>query len=160
MRIVPLDRLLLDFAIEGERDTMAARVVVTDEQRNALLNEHAHALLSRGLVVMAAGLILWWPGRAEGWVFVHREARPREIVYGCHAVRRWLDRIQEEDPLKYRRIEIAVRRDAPWRETFTGMLGFKLEGILEAFDTEGRDACVYRRLAAEMRQIPALRRAA
>jgi hypothetical protein len=160
MRIVPLDRLLLDFAIEGERDMLAARLFVTDQQRQLLLNEHAHGLLSRGIVAMAAGLIEWWPGRAEGWVFVHREARPREILYGCQAVKQWLDRIQKEDPLKYRRLEIAVRRDAPYRETFTRMLGFRLEGVLEAFDPAGRDCCVYRRLASEMPPAAALRRAA
>src|SRR5262249_32318547 len=42
------------------------------------VNRWACALLERGLG--AAGLVPMWAGRAEAWILVDAEARPRELV--------------------------------------------------------------------------------
>lgn len=147
MRLVSCDLALLNFAIDGERDPVLAALFPTPAARATLLNRHAHCLLARGLVVMAAGLIEWWPGRAEGWVFSHRDARPRELVAGVRLIRDWLDVVQAGEPERYRRLEIYVRGGAAYRDSFAQALGFEFEAMLRSYDREGRDYCVYSRIA-------------
>lgn len=147
MKLVELTPELLAFAIAGERDAMTRLVA----QRGGFLRVaftpgwRGHALLEGGVVMVAAGIVLHWAGRAEAWLFAHREARRRHLVTATRAAARLLARWQRHPD--YRRIEMHVRMDAPWRRTFCRHLGMRLEGVLEAWDPLGRDYGVYARIA-------------
>lgn len=147
IRLVELDELLLREAIGLERDTMIAALC---EGRafaaRALIPGLAVAAIEGGEVLGAGGLIPHWPGRAEAWLLVSRAASRRQVVAGMRLARQWLDR-RQQFPL-FRRLEIYIRTEAPWRQSFAAALGFRREANLEAWGPDGEAFTLYSRIRA------------
>ncbi len=148
IRLVELDELLLREAVALERDPMIAALCAGREfASRSLIPGLAMGALQNGEVLGAGGLVPHWPGRAEAWLLVSREASRRQIVGGLRLARQWLDRCQAL-PM-FRRIEIYVRTAAPWRASFAAALGFNREADLEAWGPNGEAFTLYSRIAAE-----------
>lgn len=143
MRIVPLDSHLLSRLVEEERDPLtaeiASRAYFRDRAMWASSHGLAYAMIDGAEVPVGGGLMPHPPGRggAEAWWLVSRGARRRHLARAAASCREFLDR-RQRDP-SYRRIEMFVRRGEGWSQTFPRLMGFRLEGIHEAWDAGGRD---------------------
>ncbi len=126
-----------DPAFAHQSDEMLARVCIPGL---------AFATLDGGTLIAALGIIPVWPGRALGWMFPTPIADKRQLTFTTRLARGHFDRWQR-DPA-FRRIEIMIRDDRPWRESFANALGMtECFGPMRAFDTAGRDYWMYARVA-------------
>lgn len=143
-RIVPLCPELHRFAVIEERNPLLAERSegAAAEQRHC--NQWGYALLGRGHVLACGGLVPLWAGRAEAWLMVSHEATARDLVPALRHARQVLDK-RQRDPF-FRRIEINVRWDAPWRASFAAALGFRLEAIMTGWGPDGADYALYARV--------------
>ena len=103
------------------------------------------ALIGRGRVLVAGGLIRYWPGRAEAWMLRSPFATPRDLVQATRHMCGVMDALQLQP--EWRRIEVNVLAAAPWREAFAKALGCTSEGLMPAWDPSGRDFVRYGRVA-------------
>lgn len=145
MKLVPLDRLSLQAAIQSERDPVTAEFAARDAYAHQVMTGPAFAAMDGDQLVAAGGLITHWCGRAEAWSLVSKHARPRQVVGAIRLARAVLDEHQKD--LLYRRIEMFVRYDCDWAHDFARALGFIQEGLLEAWDPLGRDMWLFARVA-------------
>lgn len=140
-RIVPMDRHLLGRLVESERDPLTAEMSSGTHYADRVMVAASHglafAMLDGGEVPVGGGLMMLWPGRAEGWWLVSREARPRHLALAARASARLLDR-RQRDPA-FRRIECFVRSGERWSTRFAEAMGFRQEGFHRAWDPAGRD---------------------
>lgn len=89
--------------------------------------------------IACAGLMDIWPGRAMAWSYLAESAGPHLIAV-TRAVRTFLD-------LKApRRTELYVDAGFEPGYRWAELLGFKREGYLEAFESDGRDQVLYARI--------------
>jgi len=148
-RLVPLTRPILDIAVELERDPLTSEMATGEPFADrALHGGPSWACLCDGDLIGAGGLICHWPGRAEAWLLVSRNARPREIAAGLALARDTIDK-RQRDPT-FRRIEAFVRDDALWRVAFMEALGFHHEaGPLIAWGPDATDFHLYVRFREE-----------
>ncbi|HEV2186382.1 MAG TPA: hypothetical protein VGR70_04200 [Stellaceae bacterium] len=143
--IVPLHPELHRLAVLEERDALLAERSEGPAAEARHCNRWGYALLGRGHVLAAGGLVPLWAGRAEAWLLVSRYASPRDLVPALRHARDVLDK-RQRDPF-FRRIEINVRWEAPWRESFVSALGFELEAIMDSWGPDGADYGLYARIA-------------
>ena len=93
-------------------------------------------------IVVCAGVIPIWDGRAAGWAWLADAAR-LHLVSITRAVTRFLD-VQP-----YRRVEISVDREFAEAHRWARMLGFDLEaGRMRAYRPDGGDCSLYARVRA------------
>lgn len=145
--IVPLTETLFRMAVLEERDAAAARSAGRPGWASVSVNEFAFALVGRGHVLAAAGLVPVWHGLACAWMLVSRDATARDLVPALREARAVLDARQREPA--FRRIEFHVCADMPWHESFAAALGMtERAGPLTAWDELGRDFYLYGRVAA------------
>ena len=153
-RFVDLTPELLDYALRDMRDQQLLWTSeigrITEIFRHlAVSHKPSSALIGRGQVLACAGLVPHWPGRAEAWMLVTRAARKRDLV---QAVRRCQVALNAAQCLpEFRRIEMYVRASEPWACRFAHSLGFLAEGVLRAWDPEGRDMILFSRISQEAR---------
>ncbi len=144
IRTVQLTPELLRLALETERDPDMARHSENVEYLARQQESFAH--LDGGLLVGASGVVLLHFGRAAGWMLVTRMAERRHLAAMTRFARMKFDGYQK-DPA-YRRIEIDIRADRPWRESFAARLGMtEALGPARARDPDGRDYWLYARIA-------------
>lgn len=142
IRTVRLTPELLRLAIETERDGTLSTVNVEYLVRQP----ESYAHLDGGLLVGASGVTLLHHGRALGWMLVTRLAGRRHLAAMTRFGAAVFDRLQR-DPA-WRRIEIDVRADRPWRESFAARLGMtEALGPARARDPQGNDYWLYARVA-------------
>jgi len=149
-RLVALTPELLDWALaEVPRASGLMRVLGTDggALRMALDPPNiARALIGRGRVLAVGGIIRHWPGRGEAWLLKSVAATRRDLVLTCRAMQGILAEVQREP--EWRRIEMQVLASEPWRQSFAATLGFTAEGLMRAWDPDGRDFWLYARVVA------------
>jgi hypothetical protein len=93
-------------------------------------------------VIVCAGIVPIWDGRAAGWAWLSASAR-RHMV----AITRGFLRFLDVQP--YRRVEISVDREFAEAHRWARMLGFKLEaGRMRAYRPDGGDCSLYARVRA------------
>lgn len=143
--IVPLTPELLKFVLLAERDPLLAEMCSGEHFAARALNRWGYALLGRGLVLAAGGLIPMWAGRVEAWLLVHREASPRDLVPALRHADAVMT-LRQRDPF-FRRIEAYVRCGEPYTDAFVRVLGMKIEGRMAAWDPKGRDYFLCARVA-------------
>lgn len=144
-RIVPLYPELHRFAVLEERDPLLAERNEGEAAELRHCNQWGYALIGRGRVLAAGGLVPLWAGRAEAWLMVSRFATPRDLVPALRHAKSVMDK-RQRDPF-FARIEIHVRWDAPWRESFAAALGFTLEAHLRCWGPGQTDFGLYSRIA-------------
>lgn len=145
VEIVPLSRPLLELAIARERDDATRKLSNLANMGAALLREgHAFAMFAGNLFCGAGGVVPCWHGRAEAWLLVSREARPRHVALATRLARAWFDGLQN-DPA-FARLEIYVRAAASYRDGFARALGMTRDGTLQAWGPDGSDYCLYSRV--------------
>jgi len=110
-----------------------------------LRQEIAVAAIDGGFVIGAGGLVIHWPGRAEGWWLMTSFANRRHLARCTHYSRRQLDRLIT-NPV-YRRVEMIVKASHPWRETFAEALGFEREARMTSWCPDGLDWDLYARIS-------------
>ena len=146
MRLVKLDALLLEIAIEAERDPVTAARAADEHYKTQALTPpaSAYAVLDRDVLVAAGGFLIHWKGRAEAWSLISRHARPRQLVKAVRMARIVIDECQRDGA--FRRVEMLVRAECPWALSFAQALGFAAEGRLHAWDPLGRDMLLFARI--------------
>ena len=113
----------------------------------ALVPGRSFAVLEGGTLACALGIFPVHFGRWHGWLIKTPMATRRHMAYASRQARLHFDRWQREDP-SCRRIEIQIRADQPWRESFAKALGMtEALGPMRAWDIEGRDYWLYARIA-------------
>lgn len=144
--ILPLTRDLLDLAVADMRDSRMQALAGCEAFAALALapGGFARALVGPGAVLAAAGVIPHWAGRGEAWMIVTRAARARDIVFAIRAARAGLGALQKSD--LWRRIEIYIRADAPWRLSFAEALEFRMDATLRAWGPDGGDFCLFSRI--------------
>jgi hypothetical protein len=144
-KITPLTRALLNLAVRECRDPLLAEMSSGEYFPMRALNAWAYALIGRGRVLAAAGLIPMWSGRAEAWLIVGREASPRDLVPALRQAGIMMDHRQRL-PF-FRRIEAYVRCEEAYAPAFIAALGMEIEGVMRAWDPLGRDYYLCARVA-------------
>jgi hypothetical protein len=95
-----------------------------------------------GLIVGSAGLIPMWPGRAIAWALIGAippscwpavTRKVQAVLAAAHAQGYW-------------RIEASCLAGFKQGERFLGLLGFKPEGLMEAYDPAARSNWLYARI--------------
>lgn len=142
--IVPLVPVLYRLAVLEEREGITAEMAGGPHVEAMRCNQWGYAMLGRGRVLCAAGLVVPWTGRAIAWLLVSREARPRDLAQAFRFAKDAMDK-RQRDPF-FRRIEAYVLNGAPYQHAMARACGFELEGIMRAFDPLGRDFALYSRV--------------
>lgn len=141
MRLVPLTRPLLDFIMAMNRSDLESDL---PKFGAVFIPGCSYALMDRGELYGAGGVIPIWPGRAEAWMIVTRLARPRNIVAGVRIAKDWLDE-KQRDPA-FARIEFFLLSQAAWRVSFASALDLTFLSTLKRWGPDGDDYCHYERL--------------
>jgi len=93
-------------------------------------------------VIMSAGIVPVWPGRALAWAMVGAVPRRRWPAITARVGQA----IEEGHAAGYRRIEATVLHGFTAGHRWLQRLGFELRCFLPAYDTEGRDHWLYDRV--------------
>lgn len=97
---------------------------------------------SKDRVIACAGLVEYWPGRAEAWAVLSPDCK-REFLSLHGAVREFLD------SAPVRRIEAAVKIGFYPGHRWVRALGFQLEApLMKCFLVDGTDCALYSRVVA------------
>jgi hypothetical protein len=122
--------------LEALRPNMGDRAV-SKEQVEALENEkYSYTLMNDGKVVACAGVIEWWTGRGEGWMFIGPHTF-QELLFFYRAVKRFFA------ACPFRRVEAVVEVDFPEAHQWVLNFGFKFEGRLSRYAPDGDDMSLY-----------------
>jgi len=106
-----------------------------------LEGDYSFTGVSNGRIIGFAGLIEFWPGRAEVWAEFSSSITKNEFVSVHRAALRLLD------VCPYIRVEAVVDREFKAANRWAVMLGFKVEADrLEAYSPDGRDCRLYARV--------------
>jgi hypothetical protein len=147
-RFVRLDRHLLARLVEEERDPMQSEMARMDVTIAGMMVASSHglayAMIDGGEVPIGAALLPHFWGHAEVCCFVSRFARPRHLVLAARWARAFLD-VRQRSP-QFRRVQMFVRTNEPWSQSFPRALGFECEGLHGAWDAAGRDYWCYARV--------------
>jgi len=102
-------------------------------------------LMDGGALICACGVFLAHFGKAQGWMMVTPLATRRHMAFATRRAEEHFARWQQNPA--FRRIEVHIRADQPWRENFARRLGMT-EGFgpLKAWDPKGRDYWIYARV--------------
>jgi hypothetical protein len=148
IRFVRLDRHLLARLVEEERDPHQGEMARMDETIEKMMTASsyglAYAMLDGAEVPIGGALLPHFYGHGEACCFVSRLARPRHIVVAARWARAFLDRRQRHP--QFRRVQMFVRTNEDWSTSFPEALGFKFEGVHEAWDAIGRDYYCFARV--------------
>lgn len=100
----------------------------------------AFTALDGQTVILCAGLIEAWQGRAIAWALVSKHA-------GRHffSIHRAVDGFLKQT--EYRRIEATVQADFPQAWRWIQMLGFKHEGLMRCYAPDGSDHHLFARVS-------------
>jgi hypothetical protein len=96
-------------------------------------------LLDGDDVIICSGIVHVWENRAQAWALISGDAG-QHFVRIFRAMRSFLE-LQDT-----RRIEATVDPDFEQGHRLMRMLGFQHEGLMRAYLTDGRDACLYGRV--------------
>lgn len=101
--------------------------------------KYSYSLVQGDKVIACLGVIEWWEGRAEGWMFIGPHSLG-ELCYLYRAVRRFFE------TCPYRRVEAVVRSDFPEAQDWVKSFGFQFEGHLTAYSPEGEDMMMFAKI--------------
>lgn len=122
-----LNALVLQPAQAAWRDDLTA------EQLRSLVAGGGWAALDGEKVLGCGGLVELAPGRAEAWALLAEDSG-RALKAITQATRRFLE------AAPYRRIEAVTACEFPPGRRWATMLGFRFEGVAEAYLDDGSDA--------------------
>lgn len=125
MKLIPITREVLD--------AIPARVPVPEQVKDAMTKYPGFAGVDGDKVFAAAGFGPVWPGYAQAWFILSREATPVHLLFCVREVRKWLA------TCPFHRVDTTVQADmgrtVQWLET----MGFEIEGLLHKYDSNGED---------------------
>lgn len=144
-RMVPLTTDLLHLSLQMSDDPAIKLLRDNERAHDIYLTPGlSYAVISGGMMLATLGIIPIRHGLAMGWMLPSADKRGMAFVTRCAIA--CLDAWQR-DP-RFRRIEIHVRADQPWRESFARRLDMTEGwGPLRAWDELGRDYWLYARVA-------------
>lgn len=145
LRTIPLTADLLVQAAEMSDGQMSS-LLAAETFARILTPGLSFAVLDGEQLVSVWGIVPIWHGLAQGWQVFTPLARPRHKAGTTRIVRARFD--QWNVMPAYRRIEIHVRADQPWRASFAHRLGMTEEpALMRCWDAQGRDYFLYARVA-------------
>lgn len=99
----------------------------------------AFTAVGDGKVIACAGIITFWPGRAQAWALMSKDAGPY-AVKGVAAMRRFLELH------KVRRMEMTVAHNFDEGHRLAHLLGFKWESYMPCYGINGANEDMYVRI--------------
>jgi hypothetical protein len=137
MRIEPFRPEHLETLILQPQQERARAFLANPDYGKALANGLAYAAIDDdGTVLCCAGLLPMWEGRAEAWALMGGNLK-RHFLAIHHAALRFLS------VAEFRRIEAVVDAQFCTGHKWLERLGFKPEGLREAYTPDGRDCIGY-----------------
>lgn len=94
-----------------------------------------------GWILGIGGIALFWPGVAEGWVYLTPEAVSRYRLYLHRAVKRHIKMLMEQH--KLRRLQAPIAMDFELGTKWVRYLGFVAEGVMLKYGPDGKDYMMY-----------------
>lgn len=147
-RFVALTPELLAWALAEERDRFTAEMMGAEEIRAAIFAQStaAYALLGRGRVLAAGGMIARWAGCAAAWMLISREAGARDILHATRRAREEIDAVLAAGV--FHRVEMTMLADALVHcgGAFVVRLGMATEALMRCYDPLGRDHFLFARV--------------
>jgi hypothetical protein len=98
-------------------------------------------LIHEGVVIACGGVYKLWDGVGEAWV-VGSDNIPIKKLSFHKAVIRAIKKIKESK--KFHRIQSIVRGDFPEALGWQRLIGFKIEGLMKKYSSDGVDCFLYR----------------
>lgn len=92
-------------------------------------------------IIFCAGIITPHAKVAECWTLMSKDF-DEHGMFAARSIKGFLDWVQ---PF-YHRFQMSVKEDFPEAQKFAEFLGFKKEGLMRKFDTEGNDYWLYSRI--------------
>lgn len=126
-----LDRLLLQ-----PRQQHVRQLFVNPDYGQYLANGLSYAAVEGDTVLVCAGLLPMWEGRAEAWALMGADLK-RNFVAIHNAAQRFLS------VADFRRIEAVVDAEFCSARKWIERLGFEYEGPARAYTPDGRDCIRY-----------------
>ena len=142
VRIVPLEAWHFDTIDLQEAQQMLRPMLRNETYRNDLLQRSVAFTAIDDAVIAIAGVALAWPGREVAWSLLS-DCGPRSFLKIHGAVKAFLNDRQT------RRIEMTVDADHAKAGRWARLLGFQVEGYMQAYTPDGRDAVLYARVRNE-----------
>lgn len=148
-RIVPLTPELFGWAVLEETDPVTQELAQQPGWAASFVGPGTigEAMLGDGRVLAAGGLVPMWPGRGMAWLMLSPFAGRRDRAIALTRAQTQMKAAQQH--AAWRRIEMYVRADAPWRDTFGDLMDMQCEGLMRGFDPFGRDYLLFARVAKE-----------
>jgi hypothetical protein len=143
IEVVPFEMKHFDQIELRELDKVTTQGFLETLQKNVEHAGPAYTGLVDGEVVAIAGVVLLWPGVAEGWVF----GSPKIAKYKksfCRHVRNKLAEIEKEHKLW--RVQATIVSGWSGLMRFVEFLGFQFEGRLSQYGLNKEDYLMYARL--------------
>ena len=100
--------------------------------------------LRDGEIIMCAGIIPRWEGRAISWALLGNAVGRYDMLW-IHRQAKWFVETQLKNG--FRRIEGHVHEPFKAGHRWMRMLGFVSEGLMRQYDPQGRDMRLYARFA-------------
>lgn len=125
---------------EQEATAYCRDLVTPDQVRNLETQPYSYSIQKNGRVLACAGVIEYWPGRAEAWAMMGNSSR-KDFLAIHNAAKRFF----EVCPI--RRIEAIVELGFEEGHRWAKALGFELEApCMSKYSVDGRDYAMYARV--------------
>jgi hypothetical protein len=119
----------------------ALRPYFTEEVTKLMENApNIFSLEMDGKVVCCGGAAMYWPGRAEIWMFYSSECK-KNFLPVFRATKRWME------SLPFQRLEAAIDVDNEFGRRQVELAGFQLEApVLRKYQPDGKSVSLYARV--------------
>jgi len=106
--------------------------------------EHSFTLVKDSEILICAGVIPIWYGRAAVWALLSSGSSGSGMIKIHRETTKFINGVQEDSA--YRRLEMHVDSCFKAAHKWAIMLGFTPEGEMQCFDPTGRDCWLYSRI--------------
>tara|TARA_R100001244_G_scaffold52270_2_gene45359 strand:- start:977 stop:1438 length:462 start_codon:yes stop_codon:yes gene_type:complete len=144
--VVPFEPWHLDWIDFSEDATRSLAAVLQDMPNHARLLStvsKAYTGLHGGKVIASVGLVPWWDGMAELWMYLGKDALIQK-KQGIKALRWFMAHVIKE--MNLHRIQAVVKTDFKKGHRFAEFFGFKSEGNMPKYSVYKEDFTRYSKI--------------
>jgi RimJ/RimL family protein N-acetyltransferase len=131
--VVPFEPWHLSWIDFNEDAARALEGVIQDMPNHGRMlatSSKAYTGLYKGRVLGCVGLVPWWPGMMDLWMYLGKDAFVQK-KQGLKALRWFMEHLTKE--MNLHRIQAVVKTDFEKGHRFAKFFGFKDEGVMEQY---------------------------
>ena len=113
---------------------------VTEHYKGLKLTGWAYTALIEGKILGIGGVVVYWPGVAEGWYCLSEEANNHKISL-VHCIKKVTAKAFKD--LNLHRLQTTIRLDFTQAKELVEHTGFELEGVMKKYTEDKQDAYLY-----------------